>query len=99
MSGAVKENKKFPDSEGRVMDFSLMGNHAVFWTTQSYLKILDLTKRDKIITKKFEDSKGALGVIRTCAINSDGTRVAILSDLDGIVQHLFHIYSVDAGSF
>ena len=55
---------------------------AVF-TGNNYIKIFDISRKEikQIgITRKFEDSKGSLGVIKKIAINFDGTKVGIISE-------------------
>ena len=32
------------------------------------------------VARRFEDSKGPLGVIRSCTVNCDGSKVIIIAD-------------------
>ena len=78
----------------------------VIWTTNNYIRIFDLSRREYKqvgMTRRFEDSSGPLGKIRQCAINSDGSKVVIVSDK--IVENAvsadtkFYIYDVDMDNF
>ena len=54
------------------------------------------------MNRKFEDSKGPLGEIKRCAINCDGTKVAIVSSpRKDVVQHqnVIFIYDVEVDTF
>lgn len=47
-------------------------------------------------SRRFEDSKGLIGNIRSCAINANGKKVGVISNnassTGSAVNHSFHIY-------
>lgn len=81
--GAIKQNLSFPESEGKINNLNIMNNSMIIWTQEHYLRVFDLSRREYKqvgVTRKFEDSTGSLGLIRSCAINSDGSKVVIVAD-------------------
>jgi hypothetical protein len=74
---------KFSESEGKLGGLDIMNNFLIMWTKNNYIRIFTLGRREPKqigVTRRFEDSSGALGLIRTCAINYNGTKVVIISD-------------------
>jgi hypothetical protein len=77
-----------------------MGNFLVIWTQNSYLRVFSITPKEckqLSVTRKFEDSKGPLGFIKHCQINSDGTKVGIIANKPIAAQspsNSFYIYDL-----
>lgn len=103
LTGQVKQTVNFPESEGKVLGFHIQGSWLVVWTQNSYLKIFSITAKQckqVSVNRKFEDSKGPLGVIKSCQINSDGTKVGIISTLtNGAVSTIFYVYDTEVDTF
>ncbi len=47
------------------------------------------------VTRKFENAQGPLGKIKHCCVNSDGTKIGILSDEESNV----YIYDDETDNF
>jgi len=70
--GIVKTNIKFSESEGKLSSLDVMNNFLIMWTKNNYLRVFQLGRREPKqigVTRRFEDSSGPLGLIRTCTIN------------------------------
>ena len=83
-----------------------MGNHLVLWTQSSYIRVFTIGGNDikqNGHSRRFEDSKGLIGNIKSCSINANGKKVAIVSNKPTVsgstVNHSFHIYDIDSDSF
>lgn len=50
------------------------------------------------VNRKFENVDGPLGKIKLCSVNSDGTKVGILSTNPG-VSDKFYVYDLDVDTF
>lgn len=103
LTGQVKQTVNFPESEGKVLGFHIQGSWLVVWTQNSYLKIFSITAKEckqVSVSRRFEDSKGPLGIIKTCTINSDGTKVGIIATLmNGAVSTIFYVYDTEVDTF
>lgn len=70
----------------------------VVWTQSSYMRVFNLNNDIKQAgqPRRFEDSKGLIGHIKTCSINSNGKKIGIVSSKanssGSTVSHSFHIY-------
>lgn len=85
-----------------------MGQYMVLWTSNNYIRIFDLSRREikQIgISRRFENSSGPLGRIRNCTINSNGQKVVIIADPikknvnDDDNLGKFFIYDVEMDNF
>jgi len=96
LNGQTKQTINFPESEGKVLGFHIQGSFLVVWTQNSYIHIFSITLKDckqVSVSRKFEDSKGALGNIKSCQINTDGTKVGIVAfQVSGAPSTSFFIY-------
>jgi hypothetical protein len=105
LQGQIKQSVSFPESEGKVLGFHIMGNFLVIWTLNSYLRVFSITSKECkqiSIVRKFEDSKGSLGHIKSCQINSDGTKVGIIANKPNSSQNAsnsFYIYDLEVDNF
>lgn len=75
-----------------------MGSFLVIWTQSSYIRVFTVSSDMKQIgqPRRFEDSKGLIGNIKSCAINSNGKKIGIISNrasnTGSNANHSFHIY-------
>lgn len=82
-----------------------MGNTLIIWTQLSYFRVFHIGTEIKQTgqSRRFEDSKGLIGHIKHCSINSNGKKVGIISNKvsssGSAVNHSFHIYDTDSDSF
>ena len=101
----VKQSLTFPESEGKVVGIDILGNFLVVWTQSSYIRVFNISTdiRQAGQPRRFEDSKGLIGHIKNCSINSNGKKVGIVSNKatnsGSLVSHAFHIYDTDNDSF
>jgi intraflagellar transport protein 140 len=83
VQGIVKQTLSMPESDGDVTAIDIQGDHMVV-TTDSLIKLFDLSRREykmRGMARKFEDKQGqSQGVVRVAAINTAGTKVALLVD-------------------
>lgn len=82
LQGVKKQVFKFPESEGKVLGIELMGTTLVLWTQSSYIRVFQVGTEIKQVgsSRRFEDSKGLIGLIRACSVNSNGKKIAIVSN-------------------
>jgi len=82
LQGVKKQVFKFPESEGKVMGIELMGTTLVLWTQSSYIRVFQVGSEIRQVgnSRRFEDSKGLIGIIRTCSANSNGRKIGIMSN-------------------
>lgn len=103
LNGQTKQTINFPEAEGKVLGFHIIGNFLVVWTQNSYLRIFNITLKECkqiSVSRKFEDSKGPLGNIKSCQINSDGTKVGIVAfDINGSPSTSFYVYDTEMDMF
>ena len=105
LNGQVKQSLTFPESEGKVLGIDILGSHLVMWTQSSYIRVFSIGSEVKQLSqsRRFEDSKGLIGHIKSCSINSNGKKVGIISNkatsAGSIVNHSFHIYDTDNDAF
>lgn len=69
------------------------------WTYNSYFRVFVISPKDckpMMASRKFEDSRGLIGQIRSCSLNSDGTKIGIiynnLSNGVAVASNKFTIY-------
>ena len=105
LSGQVKQSLTFPESEGKVIGIDILGTHLVMWTQSSYIRVFSVTSDIRQVgqSRRFEDSKGLIGHIRSCSINSTGKKIGIVSNKatnsGSTVNHSFHIFDAETDSF
>jgi hypothetical protein len=103
LNGQVKQTINFPESEGKVLGFHIQNNFLVVWTQNSYIHIYSITLKECkqiSVNRKFEDSKGPLGNVKSCQINSDGTKVGIVAyQVSGAPSTSFYIYDTEVDVF
>ena len=59
--GVCKQNLKFPESEGKMVNLNTLGIFLVMWTTNNYIRLFDISRRELKqigVTRRFEDSSG-----------------------------------------
>lgn len=104
----MKQSVTFSESEGKINNIDIMGQYMVLWTSNNYIRIFDLSRKDIKqvgISRRFEDSTGPLGRIRNCTINSNGSKVVIIADpikknvTDEDNLGKFFIYDVEMDNF
>lgn len=82
-----------------------MGTYLVVWTQSSYIRIFNINTDIKQSgqPRRFEDSKGLIGHIKSCAINANGKKIGIIfnkaSSSGSTVSHSFYIYDTENDSF
>ena len=82
-----------------------MNSHLVLWTQSSYIRIFNIGSEIKQVgqSRRFEDSKGLIGNLKSCSINAAGKKVGIVSNKASTsgssVNHSFHVYDSDSDSF
>lgn len=88
------------------MNINILNNCMVMWTSNNYIRMFDLSRREYKqtgVTRRFEDSKGILGHIRSCTNNADGSKVVIIADQikDNSLSadNKFYIYDVEMDTF
>jgi len=62
--GVQKQNIKFAESEGKILNMNVLNNNLVMWTSNNYLRLFDISRREVKqvgVTRRFENSQGALG--------------------------------------
>lgn len=67
LTGQVKQNLTFPESEGKVMGFDIMGSYLVVWTQESYIRIFNVSINEikqSGNSRRFEDSRALIGNIK-----------------------------------
>jgi hypothetical protein len=105
LNGQVKQSVTFPESDGKVIGIDLLGSFLVVWTQSSYIRVFTIGNDMKQWgqPRRFEDSKGLIGHIKNCAINSNGKKIGIISNKasssGATVSHSFHIYDTENDSF
>ena len=59
-----------------------MGTTLVLWTQSSYIRVFQVGAEIKQIgnSRRFEDSKGLIGIIRACSANVNGKKIGIVSN-------------------
>eukprot|EP00828_Plagiopyla_frontata_P040807 TRINITY_DN5635_c0_g1_i1.p1 TRINITY_DN5635_c0_g1~~TRINITY_DN5635_c0_g1_i1.p1 ORF type:complete len:383 (-),score=50.68 TRINITY_DN5635_c0_g1_i1:32-1180(-) len=107
--GVAKEEIPFLESEGQPKNMNILGNYMAMFTSLNYLKIYDLSRRElKQIgqNRRFEDSSGLLGNIKSLAINIDGSKVGIICDKkvslnssEFTASTWFFVYDVELDTF
>ena len=77
----------------------------VLWTQSSYIRVFSISTNEiKQIgnVRRFENSRGLIGHIKSCSINISGNKVGIISSNasgSSSVSFSFHIYDLDTDSF
>lgn len=83
-SGEVKQVLPLTEQEGEVVKIDARGKFMAVVTSKSLIKIFDISRRQYKqlgVTRKFEIKSGeSIGQIKEIALNSDGKKLAILSD-------------------
>ena len=83
-SGEVKQVLPLTEQEGEVIKIDARGKFMAVVTSKSLIKIFDISRRQYKqlgVTRKFEIRNGEqIGQIKEIALNSDGKKLAILSD-------------------
>ena len=101
--GVTKQTFNFAESEGETLGSQLFGNFLVMWTSNNYMRVFDVSRREYKqvgITRKFEGSKGPLGDIKSCSINCDGSKIAIVAfPKKNTHSNSMQIYDVEIDSF
>ncbi|KAL4454946.1 hypothetical protein ABPG74_006328 [Tetrahymena malaccensis] len=104
--GIQKQNLKFSESEGKILNVNVLNNHLIMWTSNNYIRLFDISRREVKqigVTRRFENSQGQLGQIRHCAVNSDGSKIVITADQRGKLgpqaDNKFYIYDVQTDNF
>ena len=101
--GVVKQTINFSESEGKTVGSQLFGGYLVMWTSNQYFRVFDVSRREFKqlgITRKFEDSTGPLGDIKSCSLNCDGSKVGIIAlPKKGNVANVLMIYDLEIDSF
>ena len=98
LKGVVKQNIQINDNEGIIVDFSQNNNHFTLFTSNNYVRVYDLNRREikqTNISRRFEDSRGQLGDIKKVFINSDGSKVAVMVHN----KDFFYIYDLELDQF
>jgi len=104
LQGHAKQSLSFPESEGPLKGSNRNNNFLVVYTTNNYLRIYDLSRRELKqvgVTRKFEDSKGPLGENIFCNINCDGSKVSIIATvkINQSYQTVLFVYDVEVDAF
>lgn len=93
----------FSESDGKIAGFSITGKVMVAWSVNNYLRMFDLARREYKqvgVTRRFENNDGLLGKIKNCAINADGTKVAIIADaFNKSTKDKFFVYDCEMDNF
>lgn len=101
--GLIKQTLNFPESEGKLMNFNIMNNYMVVFTSNNFMKAYDISRKEYKqigVSRRFEDSSGSLGDIKNCMINANGSKISILSTTKkGTVESKFYIYDLEMDSF
>lgn len=107
-SGEVKQVLPLTEQEGEVIKIDARGKFMAVVTSKSLIKIFDISRRQYKqlgVTRKFEIRNGEpLGQIKEIALNSDGKKLAILSDQVPfpsitIPDTKVYIYDIDMDNF
>lgn len=86
MQGVVKNTISFTEAEGKPILLSLQNKYLGVGTDRGFVRVFDLSRRDPKATGSmgnFLDSYGdetKFSVMRSIAVNADGTRVCILAE-------------------
>ena len=106
LEGQIKQTISFEESEGKQKGMHINGNYLVAWTFNSYFSIYAINNKSfKAImpNRKFEDSRGLLGEVRSCAVSLDGTKIGITfnSLVNGVssASNKFAIFDTELDSF
>ena len=101
--GLVKQSLNFSESEGVLQNFNILNNFMVVFTTKNFMKTFDISRKEFKpigITRRFEDSSGPLGDIKSCVVNSTGNKIGILANSKkGSTETRFFIYDLEMDSF
>lgn len=59
-----------------------MGSTLVLWTQSSYIRVFQVGAEIKQVgnSRRFEDSKGLIGLIRACSVNANGRKIGLVSN-------------------
>ena len=101
--GLIKQSLNFAESEGLLMNFNIMNQFMVIFTANNFMKTFDISRKEYKqigITRRFEDSSGPLGEIKSCVINASGNKIGILANpKKGTTETKFFIYDLEMDSF
>lgn len=107
-TGEVKQVLPLSEQEGEVIKIDARGKFMAVVTSKSLIKIFDISRRQYKqmgVTRKFEIRSGEqLGQIKEIALNSDGKKLAILSDQVPfpsitVPDTKIYIYDIDMDNF
>jgi len=104
--GILKQTISFEEIEGRIINFDILGEFLVTWTTNNFIKLFNINRnvfKQLGNARRFEDSSGNLGQIKQCSINFSGNRIAIISQRRNFqtfkTESFFCVYDVDIDTF
>lgn len=101
--GLVKQSLNFAESEGQLVNFNIMNNYMVVFTANNFMKTYDISRKEYKqigVSRRFEDSSGPLGDIKSCVINATGNKIGILStSKKNAIETKFYIYDLEMDSF
>lgn len=101
--GLVKQSLNFAESEGQLVNFNIMNNYMVVFTANNFMKTYDISRKEYKqigVSRRFEDSSGPLGDIKSCVINAAGNKIGILSlSKKNVIETKFYIYDLEMDSF
>ena len=101
--GLIKQSLNFAESEGLLLNFNIQNNFMVVFTSNNFMKTFDIARKEYKqmgITRRFEDSSGPLGEIKSCVINAVGNKIGILANpKKGVIETKFFIYDLEMDSF
>ncbi|CAD8141887.1 unnamed protein product [Paramecium octaurelia] len=100
--GVQKYFVDFSESDGIIANYEFNNKTMVIWTHNNYFRLYDFSRREAQLSGfncKFENDKGSLGTIKQCAVNCDGSNVAIIADNHGNQNDLFFVYNPENNNF
>ncbi|CAK55887.1 unnamed protein product (macronuclear) [Paramecium tetraurelia] len=100
--GVQKYFVDFSESDGIIANYEFNNKTMVIWTHNNYFRLYDFSRREAQLSGfncKFENDKGPLGTIKQCAVNCDGSNVAIIADNHGNQNDLFFVYNPENNNF
>ncbi len=105
MDGNIKKTLDFPESEGKINGVEIQGGFLITWSQSSYIRVFNSKGDIRQIgdSRKFENTKGLIGTIKSCSISPTGNTIGIISSKIEVsgdsATHSFHIYDRTFDSF
>ena len=93
--GLIKQSLNFAESEGLLLNFNIQNNFMVVFTSNNFMKTFDIARKEYKqmgITRRFEDSSGPLGEIKSCVRNAVGNKINLKKKFFIMIWKWIHLW-------